>query len=107
MKTQAERDAGVLSFDPFEGDWDYGSDYRVFRDRIQAARKDHKCFFCGATIQPGERYRSMFSRMDGETMTHKWCPGCCAAMEQEAETDGSTFAYSERLNIHINEAHND
>jgi hypothetical protein len=48
----------------------------VYRASEPVARKPHRCDECGRTIQPGERYESVFHITDGDAGTHHTCPHC-------------------------------
>ena len=41
------------------------------------ARKAHECVECGATIAPGETYRRIVGKWDGEISQYTWCTACC------------------------------
>lgn len=42
------------------------------------ARRQHRCYECGSTIQPGERYERVDGKWDGYLDTFKTCPHCTA-----------------------------
>lgn len=50
--------------------------FSVYRQAIHVARKQHKCYECGAAILPGDRYESAFGVYDGEPHTMATCPLC-------------------------------
>jgi hypothetical protein len=59
------------------------SDYQatIYRKSEHTARQPHKCYECGRTINPGERYESVFAVWDGRGETCKTCPHCLAIRE--------------------------
>lgn len=45
------------------------------------ARKPHGCCECGCAIQPGETYRRIAGKWDGEIGQYTWCSRCVAVHE--------------------------
>lgn len=45
-------------------------------DKIIVARKSHVCGECNAIIAPGEKYRRIVGKHDGELTTTKLCNDC-------------------------------
>lgn len=74
-----EKDALILEFDPFEGDFGDSGDC-VLQNKMVLARKEGPCAHCGSQIKKGERVRSQQSKFDGQLMSHRWCAACCDAM---------------------------
>lgn len=62
-----------------ECDWD--SIASVYSATQHKARKEHVCFECRRTIQPGERYESAFGIWDGRGDTFKTCSHCLSLRE--------------------------
>lgn len=60
---------------------DYDETFSVYRKAEHTARKPHKCYECGRTINPGERYESAFGIYDGTGYTMPTCPHCLALRE--------------------------
>lgn len=61
------------------------SDYEiptVYRERLQTARKRHRCSECGGTVYPGEQYRYTFGVWDGSPGAFSACPRCLEAEAQ-------------------------
>lgn len=42
----------------------------------RTARKEHKCYECGSTINKGEKYEVHNGCWDGEWRSYKWCGAC-------------------------------
>lgn len=84
-------DSTAIEFDPFAGD---DGDERVLQDEMVKARKRHACFHCAQTINVGDVHRSRRAVFDGDMMSWRWCPACCAAMviEMNADRDSETYA---------------
>jgi len=45
-------------------------------ERVQTARKEHKCFECGRKILPGEKYETASGVWDDRWDTYKTCEDC-------------------------------
>lgn len=54
--------------------------------RVKAARKEHRCFWCGMRIDIGQPYSRWFSRGDGPYTTRVH-PECHAAWERAIALD--------------------
>jgi len=83
-----------LACDPFDGDYDgCGDSDGILQDRIVRAAKLHecKCHLCAGSIQKGDRHRYRVEVYDGELMSFRWCPECCAAMAASGDDDGEAF----------------
>jgi len=50
--------------------------------RYLTARKEHACSECRRKIAPGERYRLINGKWDGDFLTYKRCSHCNAALEE-------------------------
>lgn len=50
--------------------------YTLLSESFPKARKEHRCIWCGQTIQIGEKYRREKSVYDGEFQDHKWHLEC-------------------------------
>lgn len=53
---------------------DFGCEFIV--DAWRHARKAHRCEECGKTIVPGERYRYVMGKQDGDVWQAKCCEHC-------------------------------
>lgn len=53
----------------------------VYCKRVYVARKEHRCYECGRTIRPGEKYESVFAVWEGVAQTVRTCPHCLALRE--------------------------
>lgn len=58
--------------------------YALLSERkITAARKAHRCIWCGQTINAGEPYTYERSVYDGAMQSHHWHPECLTACHDE------------------------
>jgi len=48
----------------------------VYENRVQTARKDHKCSACRETIRKGDKYNYHFQVFEREAATVKRCARC-------------------------------
>ena len=48
----------------------------VYRKAVHTARKEHRCYECRRTIQPGERYESVFAVWEGKGQVAPTCQHC-------------------------------
>lgn len=55
---------------------------------IKAARKAHKCIWCGQRIEIGQPYTYERSIYEGEPQSHHWHPECLGAMREAMAADG-------------------
>lgn len=46
------------------------------------ARKPHRCYECGSTIDPSEKYLRIASKYDDEIQTFRWCETCEKAFRE-------------------------
>jgi hypothetical protein len=75
--------------------------YTLIQEReVKAARKAHRCIWCGQPINVGESYTYERSIFEGEPQTHHWHPECLGAMralcaEEGGEVEFNAF-YEER-----------
>lgn len=60
----------------------------------QAAKKQHKCSWCGERIEIGERYTRYRVFMDGDAGTVKMHPGCYEAMLEAARHEGGWIEWT-------------
>ena len=58
---------------------DVGESAAFCATTMRRARKDHRCYECGDTIEPGETYEVIEGMWDGSFETYKTCSGCVAA----------------------------
>lgn len=67
----------------------------VFRQITRTARKEHKCYECRRTIEPGSNYQYSFGVWDGSAHGFKQCINCGlvfnAASAVSDEDDLPTF----------------
>ncbi len=58
--------------------------YHLLSERkVVAARKQHRCIWCGQAINVGEPYTYERSVYDGQMQTHHWHPECLPAAQAE------------------------
>lgn len=77
---------------------DYDFTWEVYRRSTHVARKQHKCYECGRTIQPGERYEYAFGIGDGRAWHMPTCPHCLAIREWvEAHVPCSCWSHGHML----------
>jgi hypothetical protein len=69
-------------------------------DRIQSARKVHRCTECGRSIQPGERYRSQGSKDGGDFYAMKFCQPCAVKLEVVVTEPGVDACDVTTLELH-------
>jgi hypothetical protein len=53
----------------------------VYRESYPTARKVHRCEECRRVIEPGERYRYVFSVYEGHGNSYYTCGHCCAGQD--------------------------
>ena len=58
-----------------------GDDCIVLSEYVRTARKEHKCYECGAKILPGNKYLIQNTARDGEMQVFKTCTDCKAKMD--------------------------
>lgn len=64
---------------------DYGDvSTQLYRKAEHVARKEHRCYECGSTIRPGERYEHVFAIWDHDATTCKTCARCLDVREYVA-----------------------
>lgn len=95
-------DQTVLDYDP----WGCGKGddpYRVLRNVMVVARKEHPCAICFGSIAPGERHRAQTEvNLDGsrQVKTFRFCAECCAAMPRWDDFSNATLdAITERHDL--------
>ena len=49
---------------------------QIYEERVQRARKPHRCCECGTQIQPGERYEAIHGLWDGQFSRFSTCLAC-------------------------------
>lgn len=59
-------------------------------DRVQRARKPHRCCACKETIRPGDEFRLIAGKWDGNFHQFRQCSRCAAMYDaiEEHATDG-------------------
>lgn len=60
-------------------------------ETIKAARKAHRCSWCGERINPGETYKRWRFFHNGDAGTCKMHPECFDAMEDERRFEGGGY----------------
>ena len=55
---------------------------------VKAARKQHKCIWCGQFILVGDPYTYERSIFEGEPQSHHWHPECLAALREAIKAEG-------------------
>jgi hypothetical protein len=70
--------------------------------RVRAARKPHRCDACGEAIGPGQRYRSINGKWDGDVLVVKQCSRCARLYDELVwEGDAETIALALDCGEHI------
>ena len=68
--------------------------YTLLAETYPAARKRHRCVWCGEFIEIGERYTHEKSVYDGGMQDHKWHNECVSAFREELSEGGdSEFSF--------------
>lgn len=68
--------------------------YRLLSERkITAARKPHRCIWCGQPIPVGHPYTYERSVYDGEMQSHHWHDECARACADEVREWGGDFEF--------------
>ncbi len=55
---------------------DYDGESSFHKQKIQTARKKHRCYECLKDIQPGEKYEYVSGVWDGDLLVYKTCLDC-------------------------------
>lgn len=76
-----------VSLDDYDGD-----QASVFRSHVVKARKPHKCFECGVSVQPGDRYERVSGKWDNEWATYSFCLPC-SEIGNEFSDNGRSFGF--------------
>jgi hypothetical protein len=64
-------------------------DFVLIEERqVRAARKAHRCIWCGQTIFPGDAYTYERSIFEGEPQSHHWHPECLEALREVIRYEG-------------------
>ena len=64
--------------------------YTLIEERlVKAARKAHKCIWCGEQIEVGQSYTYERSVFEGDPQSHHWHPECLGAMRKVIAYEGS------------------
>ena len=53
-----------------------------YRDTVRTARKEHKCYLCGAIIQKGEKYHDKAGNEFGDVFHAKECEICQLVIDE-------------------------
>lgn len=63
--------------------------YTLLSEReVKAARKAHRCIWCGQAINAGDPYTYERSIFEGQPQSHHWHPECLGAMREEMAGEG-------------------
>ena len=62
------------------------SEYAGQEYSVKAARKEHRCMWCGQTIEIGKPYKHWLWFCDGRRDTVKAHPECCDYADRTRET---------------------
>jgi hypothetical protein len=57
------------------------------------ARKDHRCIWCGETIEKGLQYKHEISKYEDVLQDHKWHTECVEAAEYAFQFDEEFIVY--------------
>ena len=55
--------------------------YALIRSATRAARKNHRCIWCGESIPVGLSHRYEVSKFDGDLQIHRWHSECSEAAQ--------------------------
>lgn len=64
------------------------------------ARKEHKCYWCGDTIMPGEKYYRVAGIYEGDFSTRKECDTCNTTVAEYCEQNRENGVEHEDLINH-------
>lgn len=62
--------------------------------KVAAARKVHRCIWCGQSINAGEPYTYERSIFEGDPQSHHWHPECLEIMREIAHLEGGDVAFN-------------
>jgi hypothetical protein len=65
---------------------------------VKAARKAHKCIWCGQQIEAGQPYTYERSIFEGDPQSHHWHPECLSAMRAEMDAEDGEFEFNPYYN---------
>ena len=57
--------------------------FTVLTDEIRRARVEHRCIWCGETINAGDRYHYQSGLMDGDIQGNHWHCDCLTFAQSE------------------------
>ena len=61
--------------------------------QVKAARKAHRCIWCGESIAVGSSYTYERSIFEGHPQSHHWHPECLEYMRDLAHEEGGEIAF--------------
>jgi len=67
--------------------------YDLISKTTPRARKDHRCIWCGGTIEKGHKYIRERSTYNGEFQNHAWHEVCFVSFCDSPEIEGEFDAY--------------
>ena len=71
--------------------------YGFSAEKHVKACKQHICYECGSTIDPGERYLRSVVKFDGKFNVYRWCEACEESFHKLPESScvryGELWAY--------------
>lgn len=62
--------------------------------QVKAARKVHRCIWCGQSIDVGEPYTYERSIFEGDPQSHHWHQECLDCMREVAHQEGGEVAFN-------------
>ena len=78
---------GTCNVSLYDDDGDAAS---VYHTSTVTARKAHRCYECGETMAPGQRYERVSGLWEGTWSTYRFCLPC-AEVGSEFSDGGRTF----------------
>ena len=64
--------------------------YRLFELKTRVAQKQHRCIWCGESIEPGAKYLDERSVYEGQIQRHRWHPECMPVCQQALRESGDS-----------------
>jgi hypothetical protein len=61
---------------------------------VKAARKQHKCIWCGQHIYVGDPYTYERSIFEGEPQSHHWHPECLERLRELTDEAGGEYEFN-------------
>lgn len=79
------------------GDCDYLELPEFYNERLQVARKEHKCSECRLTFPAGSKYKVVTGVWDSTFLTYKTCPNCLKILDAVKEKFDFAYAFGDML----------